>query len=99
MNIALPESLEPLVRRRVEEGGYASAEEYVQALIQADGKRDLGWEGLTDGVRREVQRIGDLLEKSLDSGPGVVADEAYWEAKRQRVSARRAQGAPGHSPS
>jgi Arc/MetJ-type ribon-helix-helix transcriptional regulator len=85
MNIALPEPLESHLRRRVEEGDFQSAEAYVQALIEADRQKFLAWENLTDAERREIQRIGDLVEKSLDSGLGVVADEAYWEAKRQRL--------------
>jgi hypothetical protein len=85
MNIVLPESLVPVVQRRAEARGFASAEAYVLALIEADGKPSLTWDDLTETERREVQRIGDLLEKSLDSGPSIVADEAFWEAKRQRL--------------
>jgi antitoxin ParD1/3/4 len=94
MNIALPESLEPLVRRRVEEGGYASAEDYVRDLILADQEwRASDGHILTDAERREVERINKLLIEALDSGPRSVADDAYWEAKKQRLRERRAQGA------
>ncbi len=93
MNIALPESLEPLVRRRVEEGGYASAEEYVRELILADQEPSADWQNLSDSERQEVERINWLLLKSLDSGPPVVADDAFWEGMKQRVRERRALGA------
>jgi hypothetical protein len=85
MNIALPESLEALVRRRVLEKGYASAEEYIGALILADETPAVRWEELSGQQRQEVKRINDLLERALDSGPPVVADEAYWEVKKKRI--------------
>jgi len=77
MNIALPESLEPLVRRRVEEGGYASAEEYVRDLILADQEP------------KDDEQLERLLLDGVRSGPSVEADEAFWEARRRR----RADGA------
>lgn len=93
MNIALPESLEPLVRRRVEEGGYASADEYIGDLILADQEPTTDWQNLSNSERQEVERINRLLLKSLDSGPPVVADEAFWEGLKRRVRERRALGA------
>ncbi len=92
MNIALPESLEPLVRRRVEEGGYASADEYIGDLILADQEPTTDWQNLSDSERQEVERINRLL-KSLDSGPPVVADDAFLEGMKQRVRERGALGA------
>ncbi len=82
MNIALPESLESLVRRRVEEGGFASAEEYVRDLILADQEPTADWQNLSDSERQEVERINQLLLKSLDSGPPLVADDAFWSRIR-----------------
>ncbi len=93
MNIALPESLEPLVMRRVEEGGYASAEDYVRDLILADGETTPEWQRLTDEGRREVERVNKMLLQSLDSGPPVVADEAYWDDLKRRARERRTDGA------
>ena len=61
MNIVLPESLEPLVRRRVEEGGYASIEEYVRNLILADQEPTTDWQNLSDSEQQEVERINRLL--------------------------------------
>ena len=93
MNIVLPDDLLPVIQRRAEARGFESPEAYVAALIDADRKQSLTWDDLTETERREVQRIGDLLEKSLDSGPPIVADEAYWEAKKRRLRERRVQGA------
>jgi hypothetical protein len=31
-----------------------------------------------------------LIQKGLDSGPGVVADDAFWEERRKRREQRRA---------
>ncbi len=88
MNIALPESLEPLVRRRVVEGGFACAEDYVRDLILADQEPTADWQELGDMERQEVERINGLLLKSLGSGPPVVADDAFWECMKQRVRER-----------
>ena len=71
MTIALPESLAPHVREIATERGYGSADDYVRELILADMKR------------HEIDR---LLIKSLDSGPPVVADKAFWEERKRRVS-------------
>jgi antitoxin ParD1/3/4 len=72
MNIALPESLEPLVRRRVEEGGYASAEEYVRDLILADQEP------------AEAEELERLLLDGVRSGPSIEVDDAFWEERRRR---------------
>jgi Arc/MetJ-type ribon-helix-helix transcriptional regulator len=98
MNIVLPEFLVPHVRRRADEGGFESAEAYVLALIEADRKRSLQWADLSDTEQREVQRVGDLLEKSLDSGRPVVADAAFWETMRAHFRKRRTQRASSQSP-
>ena len=92
MNIVLPESLEPLVRRRVEEGGFASIEEYVRNLILADQEPTTDWQELSDSEQHEVERINRLLVDSLDSGPPVVADDAFWENMKQRVREGRTLG-------
>lgn len=93
MNIVLSESLGPVVRRRVEEGGYSSAEEYVRDLILADQEPTMDWRNLTDTERQEAERLNRLLLQSLDSGPPVVADDAFWEGMEQRLRMRRALGA------
>jgi antitoxin ParD1/3/4 len=76
MNIALPESMKSFVQRRVTEGGYSSASEYVRDLIRADQKR------------QTEERIDALLVEGLDSGEPIEVTPEYWEAKRQKLSAR-----------
>jgi Arc/MetJ-type ribon-helix-helix transcriptional regulator len=86
-SIHLPEPLMALVRQRVAEGGYASPDEYIAALVEADVADDAPL-GLTDEERK---RIGDVVLERLDSGqPGIVADEAFWDALKRRIR----EGAP-----
>jgi Arc/MetJ-type ribon-helix-helix transcriptional regulator len=86
-SIHLPESLMVLVRERVAMGGYASPVEYIAALIEADMTTEEPL-GLTDEERK---RIGDIVLERLDSGqPGIVADEAFWDALKRRIR----EGAP-----
>jgi Arc/MetJ-type ribon-helix-helix transcriptional regulator len=92
MDITLPEALEPIVQRRVKEGGYVSAEEYLRDLILADDEPPPEWQKLTDQERAEVERIDQQLLKSLDSGPPIVVDDAYWEKLKRRARERRADG-------
>ena len=96
MDITLPEALEPIVRRRVEEGGYASAEEYIRDLILADGQPPQEWQRLTDQERAEAEWIDQQLLKSPDSGPPnylVVAREGcHWGDCKRGARERRAVG-------
>jgi Arc/MetJ-type ribon-helix-helix transcriptional regulator len=86
-SIHLPESLMTLVRQRVEEGGYASPEDYLAALVEADVADDAPL-GLTEEERK---RIGDIVLERLDSGqPRIVADDAFWDALKRRIR----EGAP-----
>ena len=63
MDITLPEALESIVRRRVEEGGYASTEEYVRDLILSDSEPSPEWQRLTDQERMAVEQIDQELLK------------------------------------
>lgn len=92
MNINLPHSLVAVVQRRVEERGYSSAEEYVCDLILADQEPDAAWLSLSDSERESAERINALLLKSLDSGPPVVADEAFWDGMKRRIRERSSLG-------
>ena len=76
MNISLPDALKDFVDEQVAVRGYGSSSEYVRELIRRD---------------RDRQALRGALLEGAASGPGVVADEAYFDALRQRVSgARRA---------
>lgn len=71
MNVSLPDELKIFVDERVSHDGYGSTSEYVRDLIRRD---------------RERGHLRDLVLKGANSGPGVVADAAYFDALRQRLS-------------
>lgn len=72
MNVSLPEELKTFVDERVADDGYGSTSEYVRDLIRHD---------------RERQHLRNLLLEGANSGPGVVADDEYFTALRERISA------------
>jgi antitoxin ParD1/3/4 len=71
MNVSLPDELKIFVDERVSHDGYGSTSEYVRDLIRRD---------------RERGHLRDLVLEGANSGPGVVADVAYFDALRQRIS-------------
>jgi len=72
MNVSLPDELKSYVDEQVGDGGYGSTSEYVGDLIRRD---------------RERGHLRNLVLDGANSGPGVVADTAYFDALRQRISA------------
>ena len=70
MNISLPETLKEFVDGQVVERGYGTSSEYVRELIRKEQDR---------------QHLRGLRLTGASSGVGEVADEAYFEALRQRV--------------
>ncbi len=83
MNIALNESLDEALRRRAEAAGYPSPDAYVEAVIRADLEQ-------TGASRPEVYpelsaETQKAIREGLDSGPGVVADEAFWAERSRRL--------------
>ncbi len=80
MNVSLPEALREFVEERVAEGSFANASDYVRALI-----RD-------DRAKRAQSKLEAKLLEGLESGPPVVADDAYWEDLKREVNARIAKG-------
>ena len=76
MKIALPESMQTFVQKRVAEGGFGGVREYVLDLIRADQQR------------RHEERIDELLLQGLASGEPIEVDAAYWQAKKQKLAAR-----------
>ena len=79
MNVSLPETLREFVDERVAEGSFANASDYVRALI-----RD-------DRLKRAQAGLEAKLLEGLQSGPAVVADDAYWEDLKARVRKRTAK--------
>jgi Arc/MetJ-type ribon-helix-helix transcriptional regulator len=97
MNINLPEDLAAVVRKRVEERGYPSADEYVASLIRADDT-DEWWASLTDEQRREHDRLEARIKRALASGPPLTLEEARAEILRQREERRAGRAASPNSP-
>jgi hypothetical protein len=87
VEMRLPESVRAAVQRRAEAAGFASPDEYVQALVLADLNRaDLGPEPKTypELSPETLAKIQEGLD-DIAAGRVIVPDEAYWEAKHRRV--------------
>lgn len=76
LNLTLPDSLKEFVEGQVSAGRYSSANDYIQALLREDQKRQ-AW-----------QEVEALVMEGLNSGEPIVADEAFWEEKRRRLLER-----------
>lgn len=72
MNISLPEEMKAFIETRMAAEGYASASEYLRALIRDAQKRQ---------ARRELE--AKLLE-GLE-GPATEMTRADWDALRQEA--------------
>ena len=75
MNISLPDEMKAFVEAQMASEGYASASEYLRALIRDDQKR-----------RASLALDAKLLE-SLES-PASEMTDGDWDALRQRIYAR-----------
>jgi antitoxin ParD1/3/4 len=80
MTISLPEPLKQFVEQQVSAGGYASAEEYIGALVEAELAR---------------ARLEELIIEGLESGPATEMTAQDWEDIRRRVRERYAARPPG----
>lgn len=76
MNISLPGELKDFVDQQVSSRAYTSSSEYVRELIRLD---------------QDKEKLRGLLLEGLQSGPGRVADKAYFDDLRQRVHDRAAR--------
>lgn len=80
MNISLPDSLKAFVDEQVIGRGYGTSSEYVRELIRKDQDR---------------QQLRNLLLTGAASASATPADDAYFDALRERVRKRgntRARG-------
>ena len=73
MTISLPEPLKQFIEQQVSAGGYASAEEYIGALVEAERAR---------------ARLEELIVEGLVSGPATEMTAEDWEDIRQEGLAR-----------
>ena len=79
MTISLPEPLKQFVEQQVSAGGYASAEEYIGALLEAE---------------RERARIEELILEGVES-PATEMTAEDWEDIRRKVREHYAARPPG----
>jgi antitoxin ParD1/3/4 len=71
MNISLPEGLKSFVDQQVSERGYATSSEYVRELIRRDQDR---------------ARLRGLLLEGASSPASMLADDAYFDSLRARIT-------------
>ncbi len=76
LNISLPDEMRRFVDQQVSAGGYATASEYIRALVRKAQK-----EAGRDWLAAELHKGID----SLDAGKGVVADDKFWQRQRARL--------------
>ena len=80
LTVSLPEELDEFVSRRVREEAYADAGEYLRALIRADRRRAV------------EEKIEQLVEEALESGPPETMSDADWTTMHHALD--EANGSP-----
>ncbi len=73
MNISLPELLRDHVQKRVAEGGFANASDFVRTLIREDRER----------LAKEKLEL--LLLEGVRSGEPEEANDTYWDVLRAEL--------------
>jgi len=87
VSMRLPESVRAAVQRRVASAGFASPDDYVQALVLADLDRadpepeSKVYLELSPETLAKIQVGLDQIA----AGQGIKVDEAFWEAKHRRI--------------
>ena len=74
LSVELPEPLHGYVKERVERGEYADEGEYLRDLIRRDRQV------------HAAQRLRELIQEGLDSGPARPMTEADWASLRARAT-------------
>lgn len=70
MNISLPDEMKSFVETEMSQEGYASASEYLRALIR-------------DAQKRKAKRALEAkFREALESGPATPMTHDYWVALR-----------------
>jgi antitoxin ParD1/3/4 len=76
MNISVPDEMKVFVGTRMAEEGYASASEYLRALIR-------------DAQKRQAKRELELkFREALESGPASPMTRSDWDELEKNVSER-----------
>lgn len=76
LNISLPESMREFVDRKIADGGYSTASEYIRQLIRDDQERTAR------------QRLEAALLEGLDSGEPVAISDEWWKRKKAELTRR-----------
>jgi antitoxin ParD1/3/4 len=105
MTITLPDELKGELEQGAKAGGFASVDEYVlimylraRHVYEPDGTGpmsdfDYGLADDTDTperVARRRERLNQLLQEGLDSGPPIPVTPQFWEDMRRRLEERMA---------
>jgi antitoxin ParD1/3/4 len=85
MNVSLPDEMRAFIEAQVSSGGYASASEFVRALVRERQKRE---------AKRELEA---KLREALMDGPAEPMTREDWDDLERRVWQRheRDQARPG----
>jgi Arc/MetJ-type ribon-helix-helix transcriptional regulator len=90
MTITLPDEMRDDLERRAKAGGFESVDEYVAWVVQLDEPpADITPQALGFASQEELEA---KLLAALNSGPRIVADEAFWADLRKEVTERAARG-------
>lgn len=77
LNISLPESMRSFIDRKVADGGYSTASEYIRELVREDQKR------------QARLRLETLLLEGLESGESIEINDEWWEQKKAELIERQ----------
>ena len=77
MSFALPETLRRYIDERVKGGTYGNTREYLRDLIRRDQEE------------QARQRLRELIQEGLQSGPGREFTQSDWAELRKTALARK----------
>jgi antitoxin ParD1/3/4 len=80
MNISLPDEMEAFIEAQLAKEGYATASEYLRALIRDEQKR------------QAKQELEAKFRAALESGPAEPMTREDWDELERRVWERHGQG-------
>lgn len=80
MNISLPDELKSFIDEQVSEHSYGTSSEYVRSLVRKE---------------QAIAKVRAMILKGGASPIVAVADEAYFESKREYVRRRAAERKAG----
>lgn len=100
MTITLPDDLRDELEQGAKAEGYATVDEYVLAMYlraRLTGNPledfDFGladWTDTPERVAARRERLNQLIQEGLDSGPAIPVTPEFWEDMRRRLEERMA---------